>query len=287
MPVIGTNATALNAVFTLNQVSASSSKTIQRLSSGSKLADPSDDAAGVGVSGRFDAASKRLSAVVEGVQSLISISQTADGFLKVVQDQLIRMSELASRAMNGAFSTSDRANYSIEFEKLTTNITNQVTNAKFNGTAIFDTNNPGNSGTIGSAVNGDGTDFYNITLRNLTDNMVTTVPGGATGSLFGLGAMDISSISGASAAIGQLTTLLSHVANDRSTINGDVAALNFYVQNIGSESINTQTANSRVKDIEFADESTQLAKTNILTQAATAMLAQANTSQPSVLGLLR
>lgn len=284
MPVIGTNPTALSAAFNLNQISASNSKTIQRLSSGSKLADPSDDAAGVGVSSRFEASSKRLEGIVTGVQTLISIAQTADGFLKTIQDQLVRMSELASRAMNGAFSSSDRANYAFEFDKLTTSITNQITNASFNGTAIFDTSAPSAAGvTISAAVSSDGANTYTLTLRNLTESQNVN----GSGSLVGLTNLDISTISGASAAIGTLTTLISNVASDRSNINSDVAALNFYVQNIGTEKVNTLASNSRIKDLEFADESTVLAKTNILTQAATAMLAQANTTQPTVLGLLR
>src|SRR4051812_35753935 len=121
MPIVGTNPAALNAVYYLNVANSGLNKSIMRLSSGSKLVDPSDDAAGVAVSGRFDASAKRLAAAAEGTQNLVSFVQTADGFLKVVQDQLVRMSELASRATNGAFSSSDRANYSVEFEKLTSN----------------------------------------------------------------------------------------------------------------------------------------------------------------------
>jgi flagellin len=291
MPIVGTNPAALNAAYYLNVANAGLNKSIMRLSSGSKLVDPSDDAAGVAVSSRFDASTKRLAAAAEGTQDLVSFVQTADGFLKVIQDQLVRMSELASRATNGAFSASDRANYSLEFEKLTTNITNQITNARFNGAPLFDTNQPGSAASIASTVSTvvsqDGANIYTITLRNLNDDMNPLVAGGATGSLFGLGAMDIRSVTGASAAIGQLTTLLAHVATDRANVNSDVSALNFYTQDIGTEKVNVEAANSRIKDLEFAEESTQLAKYNILTQAGTAMLAQANTSQQSVLGLLR
>jgi flagellin len=284
MPIVGTNPAALNAVYYLNVANTGLNKSIQRLSSGSKLADPSDDAAGVAVSGRFDASARRLAAAAEGTQNLVSFVQTADGFLKVVQDQLVRMSELASRATNGAFSASDRLNYSVEFEKLTTNITNQISNAKFNGAALFDTSAPVAAGpTVSASVSQDGANVYSITLRNLTES--TSASG--TGSLFGMSAMDITSVAGASAAIGTLTTLLSAIATDRATVNSDVSALNFYTQNIGTEKVNIEAANSRIKDLEFASESTELAKFNILTQAATAMLAQANATQVAVLGLLR
>jgi flagellin len=274
MPIVGTNPAALNAAFFLTQSDVGLNKSIRRLSSGSKLADPSDDAAGIAVSSRFDSATRRLAAASEGAQNLISFAQTADGFLKVVQEQLIRMAELAARATNGAFSASDRLNYSVEFEKITTNITAQVTNAKFNGAAVF-----GSTGTVSTAVSQDGANVYSITLRNLNDT--------SGASLVGMNALSITTVSGASAAIGALTTLLANIATDRANVNADIAALNFYVQNIGTEKVNVEAANSRIKDLEFAEESTNLAKFNILTQAATAMLAQANAAQQSVLGLLR
>jgi flagellin len=284
MPVVGTNPAALNAAYYLNLANAGLNKSIMRLSSGSKLVDPSDDAAGVAVSSRFDASARRLAAASEGAQDLVSFVQTADGFLKIVQDQLVRMSELASRATNGAFSASDRQNYSVEFEKLTTNITNQITNAKFNGAPLFDTNAPVASGpTVSASVSQDGANIYTINLRNLTESTSNF----GTGSLVGLSAMDITTVSGASSAIGRLTTLLAAIATDRANVNSDVSALNFYTANIGTEKVNIEAANSRIKDLEFAEESTQLAKYNILTQAGTAMLAQANTSQQAVLGLLR
>jgi flagellin len=274
MPIVGTNPAALNAAFFLTQSDVGLNKSIRRLSSGSKLADPSDDAAGIAVSSRFDSATRRLAAASEGAQNLISFAQTADGFLKVVQEQLIRMAELAARATNGAFSASDRLNYSVEFEKITSNITAQVTNAKFNGASVF-----GSTGTVSTAVSQDGANVYSITLRNLNDT--------AGASLVGMNALSITTVSGASAAIGSLTTLLANIATDRANVNADIAALNFYVQNIGTEKVNVEAANSRIKDLEFAEESTNLAKFNILTQAATAMLAQANSAQQSVLGLLR
>lgn len=270
MPVIGTNPSALNASFFLNVADMGLAKSIKRLSSGSKLADPSDDAAGVAVSGKLDAAVRRLGAAAESAQNLISFAQTADSFLKVIQDQLTRMSELATRATNAAFSASDRSNYMTEFSKLQSNITNQITNAKFNGTRVFDT-----SQTVSVSVSQDGANLYSLVLANATEN------------ISGVTASEISTTSGATAAIGNLTTALERIASSRATVNADVAALNFYVLNLQSEKVNTESANSRLKDLDFADESTQLAKYNILTQAATAMLAQANTAQQSVLGLLQ
>jgi len=270
MPVIGTNPSALNATFFLGAADDGLAKSIKRLASGSRLADPSDDAAGIAVSSKLTAATRRLAAASEGAQNLISFAQTADSFLKVIQDQLTRMSELATRATNGAYSASDRANYMTEFSKLQSNITNQITNARFNGTLVFSTTQ-----TISASVSHDGANVYTLTIAN------------ANGNVSGITASEISTVSGATAAISALTTALERVATSRATVNADVSALNFYTLNLDSEKINTEAANSRIKDLEFANESTMLAKFNILSQSATAMLAQANVSQSSVLGLLR
>ncbi|MDD2710031.1 MAG: flagellin [Verrucomicrobiae bacterium] len=269
MAVIGTNPSALNAAFYLNVADTQLSKSIKRLSSGSKLADPADDAAGVAVSSKLDATVKRLGAASEGAQNLISFAQTADGFAKTIMDQLTRMSELAMRASNGAFSTSDRANYQSEFSKLQTNINTQISNAKFNGTSVF------GSSTVTATVSADASIVYNFTLKDMS-SAVSNVTG-----------ISISDLSGATAAISMLSTALSNVASNRADMLADISSLTFYVQNLSTEKINTETANSRIKDLDFADESTNLAKYNILVQSATAMLAQANAQPQQSLALLQ
>ncbi|MBI4028214.1 MAG: flagellin [Verrucomicrobia bacterium] len=261
----------------MNRADSALTKAIGRLSSGSRLFDPSDDAAGVAVSGKLTSASKRLSAVAEGAQNVISYSQTADGFLSVIQDQLTRMNELAIRATNGAFGSSDRANYGTEFEKLTSTITAQVTNARFNGAAVFQTGTQGATTTV--AVNADGTNIYGVILQDLRD--------AAGGAMNGVNALSILTTSGASAAIATLTTAIQNIATARANVNTDISVMSFYIQNVNTERINTDMANSRIKDLDFATESTEMAKQSIILQASTAMLAQANSAQQSVLSLLQ
>jgi flagellin len=272
MAVIGTNVPAINASFYLNAADAGLSKAIRRLSSGSKIVDPADDAAGAAVSSKLDASIRRLNAASEGAANLISFSQASDGFLSTIQSQLVRMSELASRATNGAFSDSDRLNYNTEFAKLQSNIVSEITNAKFNGVRVFDTTQ-----TISSSVSGDGTLFYSLTLANALSS-VSSITAVAT---------NILTTTGASAAITALTTALGNIATNRATVNTDVSAVSFLIQNIDVERINVQAANSRIKDLDFAEESVELAKYNILTQSSTAMLAQANLNPQNVLSLLR
>ncbi len=269
MATIGTNIGAVNASFYLTVNSDNLTKNIRKLASGSRLADPVDDAAGVAVSANLDARIKRLNAGVEGAQNVISYAQTSDGFLQTLQDQLTRMSELAQRATNGAFSDTDRANYGIEFDRLKTQILTISTNATFNGTTIFTT------GTISVAISADGT----------TDTLFTSSLGNLT--TLGLTGATIGSTTAAQSSITTLALAIQSIARRRAEVNADVSKFQFHIQNLRAESINVSTANSRIKDLDVATESTQLSKNNILLQASTSMLAQANTSQQSILALLR
>ena len=269
MASIGTNVAAVNASFYLTINNDNLTKSIRKLASGSRLADPVDDAAGVAVSANLTARVKRLNAAVEGAQNVISYAQTADGFLQTLQDQLTRMSELAQRATNGAFSDTDRANYNIEFERLKTQILAISTNATYNGTTIFTT------GTISVAISADGT----------TDILLSTSLGNLT--TLGLTGATIGSTTSSQQAITTLALAIQSIARRRAEVNADVSKFQFHIQNIRSESINVATANSRIKDLDVATESTELSKNNILLQASTSMLAQANSAQQSILALLR
>lgn len=278
MATIGTNVAASNATFYLSLSNDSLTKSIKKLASGSRLADPTDDAAGVAVSGKLDATVKRLGAAAEGAQIVVSFAQTADGFLKTMQEQLTRMSELAQRATNGAFGSADRANYATEFNNLKTQINNIATNAKFNGASIF------TSTAINTSINSDGvTD--NLALVLLVSN--SSSANSATQLNLDISSLLITTTTSATAAIASLTTSIENITKRRADLNADIAKFTFHIQNVRTEKINVETANGRIKDLNVAEESTMLAKNNILLQASTAMLAQANATQQSVLSLLR
>lgn len=277
MATIGTNVGALNASFYLTQNNDALNKSIRRLSSGSRLADPVDDAAGVAVSGKLTANITRLAAASESAQNVISFGQTADGFLNTIQQQLTRMSELAERATNGAFGSADRANYSVEFNNLKSQIDQLTQNAKFNGSSLF------TSQSISTAIDAAGT-TDSLNLASLSTNSGTS---DATNVFLDISSLAITSTASAAAAISNLDAAVNAITTQRASINADIAKFNFHVSNIRTEKINIESANSRIKDLDIADESTQLSKSNILLQASTAMLAQANTSQQAVLTLLR
>jgi flagellin len=274
MSVIGYNAAAVNAAYYLNQNTNALNSSISELASGSRLANASNDAAGVAVSGNITASIGELGAASQAVQDVVSFAQTTDGFLSTIEQELQRMGELAQSATNGAFGSADRANYATEFTTLATQINSIVQGAQFNGTNLFNTaSNPGTSAiTVGVDSNGDTASFTTATLGDTTS--------------LGIQSLDISTTAGAASAVTALNTALTSLTSQRAQVNASISEFNFYVQNISTETTNLQSANSLISDVDVATESTQLAQNNILVQASSSMLAQANASQNSLLGLL-
>ena len=268
MAVIGYNAAAVNAAYYLNQNTNNLNTSIANLASGSRLSDPSADAAGVAVSGNMTANIARLGAATQAVQDVVSFAQTTDGFLSTIQQELSRMSELAQSATNGAFGSADRQNYATEFNTLLSQIDTIANNAQFNGSSLF------TSGTVTVAIDSNGT----------TDSFATSTIGSAAS--LGLTGVTIGTTTAAATAIGTLNTAIQSLTSRRAQVNADISKFNFYVQNIATETTNLQSANSRISDVDVATESTNLAKQNILVQASSSMLAQANSSQASILTLI-
>jgi len=269
MAVIGYNSAAVNAAYYLNQNTSSLNSSIQQLASGSRIANPATDAAAVAVSGDITASIGQLGAASQAAQDVVSFAQTTDGFLSTIQQELTQMSELAQSATNGSFGSADRANYATEFGVLQTQIDNIATNASFNGTNLF------SAGTISVAIDSSGT----------TDTFSTTTMGTTTS--LGIHGITIGTTTAAGTAIGLLNSAINSLTARRATVNANISKFNFYVQNIATESTNLQAANSAISDADVATTSTQLAKNNILVQASSSMLAQANSSQNSLLTLLK
>ena len=274
MAVIGYNAAAVNAAYYLNQNTNNLNEAIQELSSGSRLADPSNDAAGVAVSGNMEAQISRLASATQASQDVVSYAQTTDGFLSTIEQQLSRMSELAESSTNGAFGSSDITDYNTEFTDLVGQISNIFTNADFDGANIFSGTNASAGITVAIDAAGHTDSLAALTVTNLTDLGLTS---GST----------ISTTTAAETMIGTLNTAIQSLTSSRAQVNADISKFNFYVQNQETESTNLQAANSRIADVDVATESTALAQDNILQQASTSMLAQANSSQSSLLMLLK
>ena len=267
--VINTNYSALSSGRQLGESQGMLNKSLARLSSGSKLVNPSDDAAGFAVSARFDAQINRTQAAVDNIGNAVSFSQTQDGYLKKVARALDRMSELSLLALDETKSDTDRGLYNNEFTKLGAFVTASSTR-DFNGVSMF------GSSAINVTVNSEGTSNFAYSAVNLASNATYTT---ATASTITTTANATTALTNVKAAINQLAT-------DRATVGANQAALNMYQEQLGVSKDNLTAANSRIKDVNVADESTTFAKYNILVQAGTAMLAQANASPQSALRLL-
>lgn len=266
--VINTNTSAQSSARLLADSSNNLAKSLARLSSGSKLNSPEDDAAGLAVATRFDAQINRIGAAKANVGNAVSFSQTQDGFMQKVGKALDRMSELAILSQDVTKTDTDRALYNSEFSTLGAYITNSASK-DFNGVSLF------TSTALSVTTDGEGSTF-SMSGINLGASAYTT----ATGSGVGTAANAATALTNVKAAITQLAT-------DRATIGASMSRLTYTNEQLGVLKDNLSSSNSRIKDVDVAEESTNFARYNILVQAGTAMLAQANTAPQSALRLLQ
>jgi len=273
--VINSNYSATVAANNLATSNDSLQKSLNRLSSGSKIVSPADDAGGLAVSMKLGAAAKRQGAALANIGNAVSYLQTQDGVLKVTGKVLERISELKTLYNDPTKNTSDLANYDSEFVSLQAQLT-ALTTEKFNGVAIFGTNN------LSVAVTEDGSTSSAVTIagRDLS----------STGT--GIGALTVAGITTlANAATGltlnTITTAIQNVATFRAVNGAEQSRLTFASELLTINKSNLEAANSRIIDVDVAAESTQLARWNTLVQAGTSMLTQANQSAQVALKLLQ
>jgi flagellin len=267
--LIKTNISAQNSAQLLGQSSSALSKSLARLSSGSKITSPADDSAGLGVSMKLSAQISRTNAAQSNVGNAISFNQTQDGYLQKVNDALTRMSELSVLAQDVTKTTSDRALYNQEFGTLQTYV-KDVGTKDFNGVSLF------NGATFSVTSDSDAKSFANTGV-NLGGTTYATATGSGT---------SIDSVVHAQTALTNVKNAINQLATDRANIGSNIESLGYYNDQLGSLSNNLSAAKSRITDVDVAQESTVYAKNNILVQSGTAMLAQANSLPQSVLRLL-
>jgi len=269
--VINTNVSAMNSARLLNSSTTQLNKSLARLSSGSRIVSPEDDAAGLAQSIKFDAQISRNNATNINVQNATSFSQTQDGFLQKVQKSLDRMSELSVLAQDATKTNSDLSNYQSEFTQLQ-NYISDITGKQFNGVSLFDV------AGLAITINSDSATF----AMNAADLSSST----ATGVLNAYSGVSISTSTSAYSALNQIKTAIQTLANMRAQVGANIQRLQLTSEQLTILNENLSSANSRIKDVDVADESTQFAKYNILVQSGTAMLAQANLLPQSALRLL-
>ncbi len=267
--VINTNTHAMAAASNLQTSESMLSKSLARLSSGSKIVNPADDAAGLAVSMRLDAQIARLTAAKSNVGNAISFTQTQDGYLKKIAKSLDRMSELSILAQDVTKSNADRALYDAEFQQLQDYFTSAASK-DFNGVSLF------SSATLDVTIDSEGGSF---TMNGID------LTGGA--AYTGLASIDVTSTTSAVAALTAVKAAITQLATDRATIGAYQSRMNFTSEQLTISKENLSAASSRIQDVDVAEESTQYARYNILVQSGTAMLAQANQVPQSALRLLQ
>ncbi len=266
--VINTNISAQVAANNLANSSDLLTKSLARLSSGSKIVSPSDDAAGMAVASRLDAQVQRLEAAKSNVGNAMSFTQTQDGYLQKVAKALDRMSELSILSQDVTKSDADRALYNTEFTQLATFV-DQVATKDFNGVSLF------SATTLNVTIDSDGNTFP-MSGIDLTTASYTTATSAA-----------IDTVSNAANALISVKDAINELSKDRASIGASQARLNYTSEQLTISKENLTAASSRIQDVDVAEESTRYARNNILLQAGTAMLAQANQVPQSVLKLLQ
>jgi flagellin len=263
--VINTNSAASAAAANLNASNAMLQKSLSRLSSGFKIASPADDAGGLAVSMKLNAAISRNDAVNTNVSNAISFLQTQDGAMKTAAKILDRMSELRTLYDDVTKTTSDKDNYDSEFTELKAQMADVVAE-KFNGISLF-----GNSAAT-LTVNTTEDSSQNVAINQSDLNTATTTLASASS----LSSIGVSTVSAA----------ITSVADLRATNGAQTSRLQFASEMLTVNRTNLEAANSRIVDTDIARESTAYARNNILVQSGTAMLAQANQTSQVALRLL-
>ena len=305
MTVINTNISSIQAQSAMRTTRASTEKAMERLSTGLKLNSAGDDAAGLAISSRMTSQIKGLNMAVKNAQDGISLTQTAEGALGEVQNMLQRMRELSLQAANDTNSSDDRAYLQTELKALSTEIDRVAATTTFNNKLLFSGSDFGTFSSGGSVSspskvtlsiqvgsNTGSSEKVEITLQQTSATLLgVTVGSGATDLKFTAdSAFPTSGNSAGQNALAAVTAVdaaLKNVTNLRSSFGAIQNRLEHTVSNLTNIATNTELARSRIQDADYAQETSNMTRGQILQQAGTAMLAQANKMSQSVMSLLQ
>jgi len=280
--VINTNVASLTSQRFLSQSSSSLSTSMERLSSGLRVNSAKDDAAGLAISDRMTSQVRGMTVAIRNANDGISMAQTAEGAMGTITDTMQRMRDLAVQAANtGAVGSQDRQKLQEEFSQLGKELNRIINNTEFNGKKVLNGSLSGVNFQVGANTAVD--NQISINVSNLS---------AASGikSLFGAAAVSIGSGAGSAnvrLAIDAIDTAISKVDGFRAKLGAIQNRFTTTISNLQSSIENQSAARSRIMDADFATETSNLSRTQILQQAGTAMLAQANQSTSNVLTLLR
>jgi flagellin len=277
MTVVSTNSAALRAQNGSRMANSSLQTAMERLSTGRRINSAKDDAAGLAIASTMTASIRGMGQAIRNANDGISWAQTAEGALNEVSNMLQRIRELAVQSASGTYSDDDRTNLDEEVGELKSQITNILATTEFNGTRVFNSSASGTSysaqtGSMSIQVGSNNGDSIDLTFTSLSDLASSTA---------------VDTADNADTAMDNVDDMLEAVNTTRASLGAGQSRLASVVNNLTNNVNNLSDARSRIEDTDFSQETTNMAKAQILSQAATAMLAQANQSQQNVLSLLR
>ena len=279
MAVINTNIMSLNAQRNLSATQSALATSVQRLSTGLRVNSAKDDAAGLAIAERMNTQVRGMNVAIRNANDAISLSQTAEGSLSKINDMGQRMRELAVQSANATNSDSDRKNLDAEYQALAQEIKRNLAGASFNGTKLFAA---AAALTFQVGANAATTDQITINTENLAGDAKFTAVIGNNAKPDG-----IATVTAASAALGKLDDMLSLVNSKRAEFGATQNRFEAVIQTLQVSAENQTAARSRIMDADFASETAALTRAQVLQQAGTSMLSQANSLPNNVLSLLR
>jgi flagellin len=274
---IQTNYASMVAQNSLAKTSQASASTFEKLSSGFRINSAADDAAGLGISKRMEASVRSYTVAARNAQDGISMAQTADGGAEQIHGLLTRMRELAVQGSNGTLTQEDSDNLQTEFASTQEEITRIANVTTFNGVSLL-------SGA--QQAQGSGTNFQ-VGINNTADDRIEVLFGGADATELGVDTLDISSQAGSQGALDTIDTAIQSLSTIREGFGSSINRLQAASTNLDTAKTNLSSALSRVRDTDIASEAAQMARNNVLSQAGTSVLAQANQAPQAALSLLR
>ena len=275
--VINTNIKALVATGELAKNGRTMAKTMESLSTGSRINKASDDAAGLSIRENMTAQIKGLNAAVRNANDAISMLQTADGALNEVADMLQRMRELGTLAQNDTYSTAQRVAMNDEFTQLQGEIDRIADNTQWNSMNLLD----------GTGGNWGGRSLFTFQVGANAGQTISVAIAGMGIASLGISAVSVGTVTAARLAVTALDDAISVLNSRRSVLGSVINRLTHAVDNLTNVSQNATESRSRVTDTDYATATSELARTQIIQQAATAILAQANQQPQMVLSLLK
>jgi flagellin len=276
MAVINTNVGALKAASASNAAGKMLSTAMERLSSGKRINSSKDDAAGLAIATTMTSQVRGMNQAIRNANDGIALAQTADGALNEVTNMLQRVRELSVQSKSGTYQASDRTNLQAEVTQLQAQVTDILSNTKFNGVTLFST-------TAGSA------NDVTVTIQagDQSANTIDLTISALDGTKFSTTALDVTTAAAAGTTMSNVDAALTAVNTTRASLGASQSRLDSAVNNLTNNVTNLTAARSQIEDADYSAETTALAKAQILAQASTAMLSQANQSQQNVLSLLR